>query len=85
MGELHLEVIVDRLHEFNVDANIGQPQVAYKESIALWLKVREAYQADRRAWQYGHVILMLFPWIVTGFEFENRLLAGPFHVSIYHR
>ena len=79
MGELHLEVIVDRLlREFNVDANIGQPQVAYKESISNLAKGEGKFikQTGGRG-QYGHVILDVVPLERgEGFEFENKIVGG---------
>ena len=64
MGELHLEVLVDRmLREFSVDANVGKPQVAYRETIRkLVEKVEERYirQTGGRG-QYGHVVISLEP------------------------
>ena len=79
MGELHLEVIVDRLlREFNVDANIGQPQVAYKESISVTAKGEGKFikQTGGRG-QYGHVILDVVPLERgDGFEFENKIVGG---------
>jgi elongation factor G len=79
MGELHLEVIVDRLlREFSVDANIGQPQVAYKESISLTAKGEGKFikQTGGRG-QYGHVILDVVPLERgAGFEFENKIVGG---------
>jgi elongation factor G len=79
MGELHLEVIVDRLlREFSVDANIGQPQVAYKESISLAAKGEGKFikQTGGRG-QYGHVILDVVPMERGGgFEFENKIVGG---------
>ena len=78
MGELHLEVLVDRmLREFKVGANVGRPQVAYKETIT------ESYQSEGRfvrqsggKGQYGHVILELGPAPGKGFCFENMLTGG---------
>jgi elongation factor G len=79
MGELHLEVIVDRLlREFSVDANIGQPQVSYKESIAVAAKGEGKFikQTGGRG-QYGHVILDIEPLERgSGFEFENKVVGG---------
>ncbi|MEK9726558.1 MAG: elongation factor G, partial [Candidatus Margulisiibacteriota bacterium] len=79
MGELHLEVIVDRLlREFNVDANIGQPQVAYKESISVTAEGEGKFikQTGGRG-QYGHVILDVVPMERgAGFEFENKIVGG---------
>ena len=79
MGELHLEVIVDRLlREFSVDANIGAPQVAYKESISVMAKGEGKFikQTGGRG-QYGHVILDVVPLERgEGFEFENKIVGG---------
>ncbi|MBL6722504.1 MAG: elongation factor G [Candidatus Margulisbacteria bacterium] len=79
MGELHLEVIVDRLlREFNVDANIGQPQVAYKESISSTAEGEGKFikQTGGRG-QYGHVILDILPLERgEGFVFENKIVGG---------
>ena len=79
MGELHLEVIVDRLlREFSVDANIGQPQVAYKESISQLAKGEGKFikQTGGRG-QYGHVILDVMPLERgEGVEFENKIVGG---------
>ena len=63
MGELHLEIIVDRLkREYNVDANVGKPQVAYRETIRKAAKGEEKYarQTGGRG-QYGHVVLEIEP------------------------
>jgi elongation factor G len=79
MGELHLEVIVDRLlREFNVDANIGAPQVAFKESISAMAEGEGKFikQTGGRG-QYGHVILDVVPLERgQGFEFENKIVGG---------
>jgi elongation factor G len=79
MGELHLEVIVDRLlREFGVDANIGQPQVAYKESISKAAEGEGKFikQTGGRG-QYGHVILDVVPLERgQGFVFENKVVGG---------
>jgi elongation factor G len=79
MGELHLEVIVDRLlREFNVDANIGAPQVAFKESISVMAQGEGKFikQTGGRG-QYGHVILDILPLERgEGFEFENKIVGG---------
>ncbi len=79
MGELHLEIIVDRMkREFNVDANVGAPQVAYRETI---LKVVEqegkfVRQTGGRG-QYGHVWLKLEPQETgAGYEFVNGIVGG---------
>ena len=76
MGELHLEIIVDRLtREFKVDANIGQPQVAYKETITQVVKQEGKYirQSGGRG-QYGHVVLEIYPREAgSGFLFENKI------------
>jgi elongation factor G len=80
MGELHLEIIVDRmLREFKVDANIGRPQVAYRETIRKEAKNVEGKfvrQTGGRG-QYGHVVINLFPQTPgTGFVFEDKIVGG---------
>jgi elongation factor G len=79
MGELHLEIIVDRLkREYNVDANVGKPQVAYRETIRRAAKAEEKYsrQTGGRG-QYGHVVLQLEPGEPgSGFEFVNEIVGG---------
>jgi elongation factor G len=79
MGELHLEVIVDRLlREFSVDANVGRPQVAYRETIRQRVeKVQGRFvrQTGGRG-QYGHVVINMEPAPGEGFDFENRIKGG---------
>jgi elongation factor G len=79
MGELHLEIIVDRLlREFNVEANVGEPQVAYRETITKTVKSEGRFvrQSGGRG-QYGHVWLTLEPQPPgKGFEFVNRIVGG---------
>ena len=79
MGELHLEIIVDRLRrEFKVDCNVGKPQVAYKETITKSTKVEGKYikQSGGRG-QYGHVWLEIEPnERGKGFEFINKITGG---------
>ncbi|PSM52019.1 translation elongation factor EF-G [Campylobacter blaseri] len=79
MGELHLEVIVDRmLREFKVDAEIGQPQVAYRETIKQTVEQEYKYakQSGGRG-QYGHVFLRLEPLEPgSGYEFVNDIKGG---------
>lgn len=79
MGELHLEIIVDRLkREYNVDANVGKPQVAYRETIKKPAKGEEKYarQTGGRG-QYGHVVLEIEPNEAgKGFEFVNEIVGG---------
>jgi elongation factor G len=79
MGELHLEVIVDRLlREFNVDANVGRPQVAYRETIRDRVdKVvgRFVRQTGGRG-QYGHVVVNIEPAPEEGFDFVNKIKGG---------
>jgi elongation factor G len=79
MGELHLEVIVDRmLREFKVEANVGRPQVAYKETILKMAEAEGKYirQSGGRG-QYGHVWLRLEPLERgKGFEFVNAIKGG---------
>jgi elongation factor G len=79
MGELHLEIIVDRLlREFKVSANVGKPQVAYRETITKTVEVEGKYirQSGGRG-QYGHVWLRLEPQERgAGFLFENKIVGG---------
>jgi len=80
MGELHLEIIVDRLRrEFNVEANIGRPQVAYRETIRQPAKSVEAKfvrQTGGRG-QYGHVVINVEPASPgAGFVFEDKIVGG---------
>ena len=79
MGELHLEIIVDRmLREFKVDAEVGQPQVAYRETIrkAVEQEYKYAKQSGGRG-QYGHVFLRIEPLPAASvFEFVNDIKGG---------
>jgi elongation factor G len=80
MGELHLEVLVDRmLREFKVQARVGRPQVAYRESITQPVEKAE-YRYVRQTGgrgQYGHVVLELDPGDMgSGIEFENDIVGG---------
>ena len=80
MGELHLEIIVDRLmREFNVDANVGQPQVAYRETIRKpvnKVEGRFVRQTGGRG-QFGHVYLDVEPNEQgAGYEFESKIVGG---------
>jgi translation elongation factor 2 (EF-2/EF-G) len=79
MGELHLEIIVDRLtREFKVDANVGKPQVAYKETINKKVESEGKFirQSGGRG-QYGHVWLEIEPLGKgAGYEFENKIKGG---------
>ncbi len=79
MGELHLEIIIDRLmREFKVEANVGKPQVAYKETITKQSKAEGKYirQTGGRG-QYGHCLIELYPLEPgTGFMFENKIVGG---------
>ncbi|WP_172200389.1 elongation factor G [Campylobacter sp. RM16188] len=79
MGELHLEIIVDRmLREFKVDAEVGQPQVAYRETIRKTVEQEYKYakQSGGRG-QYGHVFLRLEPLEPgSGYEFVNDIKGG---------
>lgn len=79
MGELHLEIIVDRLlREFKVEANVGKPQVAYRETITKTVEVEGKYvrQSGGRG-QYGHVWIRLEPQERgSGFVFENKIVGG---------
>ncbi len=78
MGELHLEIIVDRLlREFKVEANVGKPQVSYKETIRKSADVEEKYarQSGGRG-QYGHVKIKIEPNPTKGYEFVNEIVGG---------
>ena len=79
MGELHLEIIVDRLlREFKVEANVGKPQVSYKETITQ--EVDEDYKHKKQSGgsgQYGHVKFRMYPREAgSGFEFKNSIVGG---------
>ena len=79
MGELHLEIIVDRLlREFKVEANVGAPQVAYKESITKTVETECKYarQSGGKG-QYGHVVMTMEPLEPgSGYEFVNKIVGG---------
>jgi elongation factor G len=79
MGELHLDVLVDRMRrEFNVQANVGRPQVAYRETIRKPAEAEAKYirQTGGRG-QYGHVIINIEPLeAAKGFEFVNKIVGG---------
>ncbi len=79
MGELHLDIIVDRLlREFKVGANVGKPQVAYRETISATAEAEGKYirQAGGRG-QYGHIWLRVSPnESGKGFAFENKIVGG---------
>jgi len=78
MGELHLDIIVDRMkREFKVEANIGKPQVAYRETITTEATNETKYikQSGGRG-QYGHVVMKFEPKADGGFEFVNKIVGG---------
>jgi len=79
MGELHLEILVDRLRrEFKVDANVGRPQVAYRESITKVVKeeTRFVRQTGGRG-QYAHIVMQVGPGVPgSGLVFENKIVGG---------
>ncbi len=79
MGELHLDIIVDRMkREFKVEANVGKPQVAYRETISSEADIEIKYirQTGGRG-QYGHVLIKFEPLEQgTGFEFVNKVVGG---------
>ena len=78
MGELHLEIIVDRMkREFKVEANVGKPQVAYRETITGNADVENKYakQSGGRG-QYGHVKIKVEPNPGKGYEFVNQISGG---------
>ncbi|MBQ1580248.1 MAG: elongation factor G, partial [Firmicutes bacterium] len=79
MGELHLEIIVDRLlREFKVEANVGKPQVSYKETITKEAIVDNKYAKQSGGHgQYGHVKIRLYPRQPgEGYEFVNKIVGG---------
>ena len=79
MGELHLEIIVDRLlREFRVEANVGKPQVSYKETITKPADVDHKYAKQSGGHgQYGHVKIKVYPREPgEGFEFKNSIVGG---------
>jgi elongation factor G len=79
MGELHLEILVDRmLREFKVEANVGAPQVAYRETIRKAVKAEGKFirQSGGKG-QYGHVVIELEPGDAgSGFEFVSKIVGG---------
>ncbi|TGG90165.1 elongation factor G [Natronospirillum operosum] len=78
MGELHLDIIVDRMRrEFKVEANIGAPQVAYREKIRQSCEVESKFvrQSGGRG-QYGHVVVRFEPTETEGLEFVNEIVGG---------
>ena len=79
MGELHLEIIVDRLlREFRVDANVGKPQVAYRETIRKETKANTKFARQSGGHgQYGHCVVEFTPQEPgAGFEFESKIVGG---------
>jgi elongation factor G len=88
MGELHLEIIVDRLlREFKVEANVGKPQVAYRETIKKQVKQEGKFvrQSGGRG-QYGHVVIELEPTEPgEGFVFVNKIVGGVIPERIHSR
>ena len=78
MGELHLEIIVDRmLREYNVEANVGAPQVAYRETITKLAETDTKYARQSGGHgQYGHVKMRIEPNPEKGFEFVNEIVGG---------
>ena len=79
MGELHLDILVDRMRrEFNVDANVGRPQVAHRETIRKSVEAEGKFvkQSGGRG-QYGHVKIRLMPLKPgAGYEFDNQIVGG---------
>ncbi|WP_339037363.1 elongation factor G [Serratia symbiotica] len=81
MGELHLDILVDRMRrEFNVEANVGKPQVAYRETISETIKDVEGKHAKQSGGrgQYGHVVIDMMPLEPggVGYEFVNDIVGG---------
>jgi elongation factor G len=86
MGELHLEIIVDRMRrEYKVEANVGKPQVAYRETITKEVEAEGKYirQTGGRG-QYGHVWLRVRPHPGKGFHFANKLVGGSIPKEYVH-
>ncbi|MBR8827646.1 MAG: elongation factor G [Gomphosphaeria aponina SAG 52.96 = DSM 107014] len=79
MGELHLEILVDRmLREFKVEANVGKPQVAYRETVRKQIKTEGKFirQSGGKG-QYGHVVIEVAPGeAASGFEFVSKIVGG---------
>ncbi|MEO9654373.1 elongation factor G [Marinomonas sp.] len=78
MGELHLDILVDRMRrEFKVEANIGKPQVSYREKIRKEVEINHKFarQSGGRG-QYGHVVMKLIPTDKEGLEFVNEIVGG---------
>ncbi len=78
MGELHLDIIVDRMkREFNVECNVGKPQVAYREKITANVEINHKFvkQSGGRG-QYGHVVVRFEPSDEEGLEFVNEIVGG---------
>ena len=88
MGELHLEIIVDRmLREFKVDANVGRPQVAYRETVRQAVEKVEGRfvrQTGGRG-QFGHVVIDIEPAPGGGFEFVNKVRGGNDPLGVHPR
>ena len=79
MGELHLEIIVDRMmREFKVEATVGKPQVSYKETISKKVQAEGRYVRQTGGHgQYGHCVIEIEPVAPgTGYSFENRIVGG---------
>jgi len=78
MGELHLEIIVDRLlREFKVEANVGKPQVAYRETVTASVAAEGRFIRQTGGHgQYGHVEIQIEPLPGGGFEFVNKIVGG---------
>lgn len=81
MGELHLDILVDRMkREFNVEANVGKPQVAYRETIRETVKDVEGKHAKQSGGrgQFGHVVIDMGPLEAggPGYEFVNDIVGG---------
>jgi elongation factor G len=78
MGELHLEIIVDRMQrEFNVGANVGKPQVAYRETIRSAAEYDYTHKKQTGgSGQYARTKLRVAPNVAKGFEFENEIKGG---------
>ena len=78
MGELHLDILVERMkREFKVEANIGNPQVAYREKLRKEVEIDQKFIREFNGkGQYGHVVMKLIPTVEEGLEFVNEIVGG---------
>ncbi len=78
MGELHLDILVERMkREFKVEANIGNPQVSYREKLRKEVEIDQKFIREFNGkGQYGHVVMKLIPTVEEGLEFVNEIVGG---------